>query len=424
MNLGCQSIINLKKPMPGILELKRAGFEDIMLGISVHFPQADVDNGKIRGKAQEDQLAKYTPETIRERYAELVKRCKENSIRIGVVRMPNSVYVATEVEGYRAFLKRCAMESIVLCKEAECGCMIVAPLITGDSMEWETNRDFYLSLAPSAKEYGVTILLVNQCRNVGGHLVRGNCAEPFQANEWVDRLNEDFGEEVFGFCLDTGICSLCGNDIQQFITLLGRRIKTVILRDCDGYRGKALLPFSCAGDGTDWMGVIRGLREISFDGELIEDFSGTLKAFSPLLRPGIHKLAKEIILYIQWQIEIEKTLKQYTHVVLFGAGNMCRNYMKCYGEKYPPLFTCDNNPKLWGTRFCGLEVKNPGELLFLPQDCGIFICNIFYREIEEQLNEMGIKNVEYFNDEYMQAYYFDRSDSEPQAANSDYRYTG
>ena len=39
---------------------------------------------------------------------------------------------------------------------------------------------------------------------------------------------------------------------------------------------------------------------------------------------------------------------------------MCRNYMKCYGEKYPPKFTCDNNPKLWGTNFCGLEVKHRG----------------------------------------------------------------
>ena len=85
--------------------------------------------------------------------------------------------------------------------------------------------------------------------------------------------------------------------------------------------------------------------------------------------------------------------------------------MKNYGEKYPPLFTCDNNSKLWGTEFCGLEVKSPEALKNLPEDCGIFICNIYYREIEEQLRAMGVeRNIEYFNDEYMQSFDFNRLD--------------
>ena len=88
---------------------------------------------------------------------------------------------------------------------------------------------------------------------------------------------------------------------------------------------------------------------------------------------------------------------------------MCRNYLKCYGEKYPPLFTCDNNGKLWGSVFEGLEVKNPQVLSALPKDCAVFICNIYYREIEEQLRQMGIENpIEFFNDEYMPSFYFDR----------------
>ena len=84
--------------------------------------------------------------------------------------------------------------------------------------------------------------------------------------------------------------------------------------------------------------------------------------------------------------------------------------MKCYGEQYPPLFTCDNNPKAWGTTFYGLEVKPPESLKQVPKDCGIFICNIYYREIEKQLLEMGIarEQIAYFNDEYMPSFYFDR----------------
>lgn len=86
---------------------------------------------------------------------------------------------------------------------------------------------------------------------------------------------------------------------------------------------------------------------------------------------------------------------------------MCKNYMTAYGETYPPLFTCDNNEKLWGSQVCGLEVKSPEALKDLPEESGIFICNIYYREIEQQLREMGIENIEFFNDEYMPSFYLD-----------------
>ena len=105
---------------------------------------------------------------------------------------------------------------------------------------------------------------------------------------------------------------------------------------------------------------------------------------------------------------MKNVLKRYSKRVLFGAGNMCRNYMKCYGEKYPPLFTCDNNSEMWGTVFCGLEVKPPEAITKVKGDCGIFICNIYYREIEQQLKDMGIEHIEFFNDEYMPSFHFDR----------------
>ena len=185
----------------------------------------------------------------------------------------------------------------------------------------------------------------------------------------------------------------------------------VVLKDFSWQRETALLPFTCVDSGTDWLGVIRGLRDVDFDGELVIDFSGTMRAFSPLLRPALYKLARETVKYFSWQIGLEQGMKKYKKLVLFGAGNMCRNYMKNYGEKYPPLFTCDNNSKLWGTEFCGLEVKSPEALKNLPEDCGIFICNIYYREIEEQLRAMGVeRNIEYFNDEYMQSFDFNRLD--------------
>lgn len=138
----------------------------------------------------------------------------------------------------------------------------------------------------------------------------------------------------------------------------------------------------------------------------------TRRAFPPLLKFEIIRLSRIIGDYFKWQVELEQNIKKYEKRVLFGAGNMCRNYMKCYGEKYPPLFTCDNNSKLWGTSFEGLAVKSPEELKNLPKDCCVVICNIYYREIESQLRGMGIENIGYFNDEYMPSFYFDRVERE------------
>lgn len=419
MNISCQSMIHLERPAQGIRDLKEAGFTGIMLGASARFPGNDglhniSDGGQAapRDRSREEWLQrKYAPETIGRRYEALLEKCRECGIRIAVVKTPGMPYKATARTGYGAFLEKCAQEGIRLCGRAGCRYIIVPPLRAEYGKEWETNREFYLALAGAAKECDVQILLKNQSREIGGRLVRGSCAEPSRAAEWIDRLNGEAGEERFGFCLDTGICSLCGNNIHEFILRLGKRVKAVILKYCMEQREAAILPFTCADSGTDWLGLIRGLRDIDFDGELILDFSGTLRACPPLLRPPLCQLAYKTAEYFAWQVGLEQGMRRYKKIVLFGAGNMCRNYMKNYGDKYPPLFTCDNNAKLWGTEFCGLEVRSPEALRDLPEECGIFICNIYYREIEEQLRAMGIdKNIEYFNDEYMPSFYPDRLD--------------
>lgn len=255
-------------------------------------------------------------------------------------------------------------------------------------------------------------LLQNQYREVNGHFLRGENSDESVLAKRVDDLNMEADAERYGVCVDVGVLNLCAQNPYEYIRALGQRVKVVIIRENDGQHDLSLLPFTSVINGRsqmDWIGVIRALREIEFAGLLILDFADTVKAFSPLLRPQLLQLAKSIASFFEWQIKIEDFLKKYKSIALFGAGNMCRNYMKCYGEKYPPLFTCDNNQKLWDTKFCGLDVKSPEYLKELPKDCVVMICNTHYFEIKEQLKEMGIQNeIAFFNDEYLPTYYFDR----------------
>ncbi len=419
MNLTCapSGIVDSRHPKQGISDIAAAGFQSILLDTTLVCPPMELDHfdkpgRKTAGAKQIARLAEH-PEELHNSLQSVLGQCKKEKLQCPIAVAPYLNW-DTKREDLNDLLERLARESMQVGAQTGCQSLIVKPLSAGitDEKLWEENKAYYLRLAESAKRYGMRILLENQCRNFNGHLMRGVCSDGVKAAEWVDALNQEAGGEWFGFCMDVGVCNLCGQNMYDFILQLGSRLKAVILRDCDGHSESAMLPFTGEYQGksqTDWLNLIRGLREIGFDGELILNLRDTATAFSPLLRPELLRLAKSVAEYFRWQIGIESLLQKHSSRVLFGAGNMCRNYMKCYGETYPPLFTCDNNPAIWETEFCGLTVKSPEALKALPKDCAVFICNIYYREIETQLREMGLENpIEFFNDEYMPAFYFDR----------------
>lgn len=402
----------------GIRDIVNVGVFSILLELKWYYPEWELENlGKPSTISSIKTKKDKQPSELYSQAKAFLVGCKEENINIPIIHAPYLSRNTKRDDLYNVLLDL-SKESIKICDEISCRYIIIRPIFAGVSLEeeWKVNREYYISLAKLAKEHNVMILLENQCKYVNGHLVRGICADPYEAVEWIDKLNQEVGEERFGFCMDVGVCSLCGQDMREFATVVGSRIKAVICRDCNVPIENAMLPFTAVGQGQtkmNWLDLIRGLREIDFDGHFILDFSDTAKVFSPILKPQLLQLAKAIADYFKWQIELESLLKKYKKIVLFGAGNMCRNYMKCYGEKYPPLFTCDNNKNLWGSEFCGLEVKKPEVLKDLPNDCAIFICNIYYREIEKQLKSIGVNNpIEFFNDEYMPSFYFDRLERE------------
>lgn len=418
MNVICMpaGYVELACPKKGILRIKESGFQGILMDMSMSCSADELENAgkECKKRVQKSKVRVFeNPKELRGCWNLMREQCQKEQLPMPIARAPY-LFRDTKRDDLNGLLLSLTKECIKVCGEADCRQLIVKPFFAGvqHGNEWETNRTYYLSLVALAKENNVTILLENQCSDINGHLVRGICSDVDEAIAWVDRLNEEVGEERFGFCMDVGACSLCGQDMQDFAISMGKRIKAVILRDCDGHNETSMLPFTCVGRGqsqTDWLGLIRGLREICFDGTVIMDFRNTAEAFSHLLRPQLLQLARTTAEYFKWQIGMKRVLEKYDKRVIFGAGNMCRNYMKCYGEKYPPLFTCDNNQSRWGEQFAGLEIKPPEAIKELDESCAVFICNIYYKEIENQLRRMGIRNpIEYFNDEYMPSYYFDR----------------
>lgn len=420
-------IIDARFPNQGLGDLAKAGLTDLVLDVveSAHSDEVEAFGREMR-RWHKEHPGKTTlrsnyfllhPEALAPALDSFLEKCRAKGIRFPMAwgyTLDWPTGKRAETEDLRDHIAHLWEECIRIAAKTRCKTIVLPPQAVGiGGMDpWAANRELYLSVAGCAKEHGIMILLENQCRELNGHIMRGLCSDEAGAARWVDELNETAGEERFGFSLDIGAANLCGQNLYDMAGTLGHRLKAVLIRENDGQRRASLLPFTAAYSGSsqlDWLGLVRGLRKIRFDGALLLALSDTAGALSPLLRPELLNLSKAVLDYIAWQVGMEALLEKHPSRVLFGAGNMCRAYMKCYGEKYPPLFTCDNNPKTWGTKFCGLEVKSPEKLRELSPDCAVFICNIYYREIEQQLRDMGLPNpVEYFNDEYMPSYHFER----------------
>ena len=419
-------IVSSQFPGQGLADIARAGFSGIPLTPLGHaYTKEAVEDWrawvKRQRKAKEKELYRgwfmEHPEKLEAALRPFVDRCKALGLKMPLAIGPDLGGPSgrdEENDDLRAPVARLAEECIRIAAALGSRQILILPLTIGIGAEdiQSANQAYYLQLAECAKTHNVTILLGSQCRNINGHIVRGFCMDAAEAAAYIDNLNAAVGEERFGFCMNVGTCNLCGQNLYDFAVGLDSRLKAVILSDNDGSRPAALLPFTSAYQGqshTDWLNLIRGLRKVRFDGTLILELGDTAASFSPILRPSLLSLAKATADYIRWQVEMEALLAKHPSRVLFGAGNMCRAYMKCYGDEFPPLFTCDNNSARWGEKFCGLTIEPPERLRALPPETAIFICNVYYREIEEQLKDMGLTNpVEYFNDEYMPSFHFER----------------
>ncbi len=243
---------------------------------------------------------------------------------------------------------------------------------------------------------GIRPLITNRTRFFNGRHVRGDFSEIHNVRETTDK----YGRDRLGFCLDIGEANLCGQDPAEMLIMLHDVTDAVIVKENDGIHGGAYIPFTIGG-ALDWGSFFRGMRAIDFDGELIFEIGSSMVAHPVPLGGDIVKQAYKMAEYFRWQIEMDRMVAKYPKRVLFGAGNMCRAYMRDYGDKYPPLFTVDNDSKVWGTTFEGLEVKAPDSLKELEKETAIFVCITYYKEVHNQLRSMGLKNpIEYYNDEF------------------------
>ena len=127
---------------------------------------------------------------------------------------------------------------------------------------FDMNVEFYRSLAPHAKKYGIKIAIENmwQRHPVTKHICDDVLADPKELAAMYDALNDP---EAFTVCLDLGHVALCQREPEDAIRTIGSRIGCLHIHDVDYIDDLHTLP----GVGKiKWNKVCDALAEIGYKG--------------------------------------------------------------------------------------------------------------------------------------------------------------
>ncbi len=155
--------------------------------------------------------------------------------------------------------------------------------------EWAINREFYTALIPALKKHRVVCCLENMIHKYQGQFYMGAaCSDAHMAAQWIDALNEIAGEELFGFCFDTGHAHVSRINPQHFLTVMGKRTKVLHVHDNAGGFDQHLAPYM---GNINWDQVIRGLKDAGYEGEM---FFETFKVVTGYPRDMLHTCLKTL----------------------------------------------------------------------------------------------------------------------------------
>jgi len=184
-----------------------------------------------------------------------------------------------------------------ICQYLGCPYLVVHPYRHADKdFERQISLEMFRRMIPAARAYGIKILLENlYIMNANRRLIEGVCSDVGEACWYVDTLNEEAGEELFGFCLDIGHANMFGCNIRAYVKGLGKRLTTLHIHDNMGIKDSHLIPYTQdLSGGVDWEDVVEGLRESGYEGPISFEISRGIDYLPESVRPEGMKLISAI----------------------------------------------------------------------------------------------------------------------------------
>ena len=136
--------------------------------------------------------------------------------------------------------------------------------------QFALNVEFYNSLIPYAKEYGIKIATENmfQWNMSAGHAIDSACSRAREFCRYIDAVNSEW---LVG-CFDIGHAALMDADLPDFIKRMGKdRLKNLHVHDNNFKADMHTLPFM---QKINYAEVTKALGEIDYEGDLTFEADG------------------------------------------------------------------------------------------------------------------------------------------------------
>ena len=168
---------------------------------------------------------------------------------------------------------------------------------------FETNMEFYRSLAPHAKRLGLKVCLENMwsINPLTGCVCEEVCSDPRELIRYYEALNDP---ETFTICLDLGHVAICGREPQDVIRAIGHdRLGALHIHDVDYLHDMHTIP----GVGKiNWDEVCRALADIDYKGEFTLEADQFMIKYEIPFRPQVARFMADICKYMVEKIETYK----------------------------------------------------------------------------------------------------------------------
>lgn len=156
----------------------------------------------------------------------------------------------------------------------------------------EMNLEFYNSLIPLCKEYGINVLVENMWHSKDGHIIQSVCANPQEFCEYIDMLNSPYIKA----CLDIGHAQLVKENVPDFINSLGGRLYGLHVHDVSVDNDLHTIPYFAA--IKDWDSIMKALADVSYTGDLTFEIKSLKNLPEDLVKPFLrllHSVGEELV---------------------------------------------------------------------------------------------------------------------------------
>lgn len=248
--------------------IKKAGFGAVDFSLSMY--------------AETDSVFDLPDSEINEYFLKIKNEADKNGVIFGQTHAiyPSQIVGASKERNQKRF--DIIKKSIEITAMFGSKYIVIHPIFCGyaDAVspeeEKKLNMEFYTSLIPTLKKYGVVACLENMWVIRNGKIFGAICADFCEAKNYIDELNEIAGEELFGFCFDFGHATLCSADIVKSVNILGSRIKTLHLHEVDGSHDNHAMPYTGV---CDWGKMFTALKNIGYNGTINFEATNAWGAF-------------------------------------------------------------------------------------------------------------------------------------------------